>query len=97
MPPAAGEALALKLAGADEVKVFVVEGEGGLTPGASHETRTPPGASGLDNLVFLVDWNDFGIDDRPAVVRRLRHARGLVRSRTAGGSSAPSRARSGRR
>ena len=34
MPPAAGEALALKLAGAEEVKVFVVEGEGGLTPGA---------------------------------------------------------------
>ena len=39
MPPAAGEAVALKLAGAEEVKVFVVEGEGGLTPGASHETR----------------------------------------------------------
>jgi transketolase len=36
MPPAAGEAVALKLAGAGEVKVFVVEGEGGLTPGASH-------------------------------------------------------------
>ena len=35
MPPAAGEALALKLAGAGEVKVFVVEGEGGLTPGAA--------------------------------------------------------------
>ena len=33
MPPAAGEALALKLAGAGEVKVFVVEGEGGLTAG----------------------------------------------------------------
>ena len=39
MPPSAGEAVALKLAGAEEVKVFVVEGEGGLTPGASHETR----------------------------------------------------------
>jgi transketolase len=35
MPPAAGEAVALKLAGADGVKVFVMEGEGGLTPGAS--------------------------------------------------------------
>src|SRR5439155_66977 len=32
MPPAAGEALSLKLAGAGEVKVFVFEGEGGLTP-----------------------------------------------------------------
>ena len=35
MPPSAGEAVALKLAGAEEVKVFAVEGEGGLTPGAS--------------------------------------------------------------
>ena len=66
MPPAAGEAAALKLAGAGEVKVFVVEGEGGLTPGASHETRNTAWGLGLDNLVFLVDWNDFGIDD-PAV------------------------------
>ena len=63
MPPAAGEAAALKLAGAGEVKVFVVEGEGGLTPGASHETRNTAWGLGLDNLVFLVDWNDYGIDD----------------------------------
>jgi len=41
MPPSAGEAVALKLAGCEDVKVFVVEGEGGLTPGASHETRAP--------------------------------------------------------
>ncbi len=66
MPPAAGEALALKLAGADEVKVFVVEGEGGLTPGASHETRNAAWGLGLSNLVFLVDWNDNGIDFFPA-------------------------------
>jgi transketolase len=66
MPPAAGEAVALKLAGADEVKVFVVEGEGGLTPGASHETRNSAWGLGLGNLVFLIDWNDFGIDD-PAI------------------------------
>ncbi|HSM38637.1 MAG TPA: hypothetical protein VK838_04825, partial [Candidatus Limnocylindrales bacterium] len=66
MPPAAGEAAALKLAGAGEVKVFVVEGEGGLTPGASHETRNSAWGLGLDNLVFLIDWNDYGIDD-PAI------------------------------
>jgi transketolase len=66
MPPAAGEAIALKLAGAEEVKVFVVEGEGGLTPGASHETRNTAWGLGLNNLVFLVDWNDYGIDD-PAI------------------------------
>jgi len=63
MPPAAGEAVALKLAGAGEVKVFVVEGEGGLTPGASHETKNSAWGLGLSNLVFLIDWNDFGIDD----------------------------------
>jgi transketolase len=66
MPFAAGEALALKLAGAGEVKVFAVEGEGGLTPGAAHETKNSAWGLGLDNLVFLVDWNDFGIDERAA-------------------------------
>jgi transketolase len=66
MPPAAGEALALKLAGAGEVKVFAIEGEGGLTPGAAHETKNTAWGLGLDNLVFMLDWNDFGIDPRPA-------------------------------
>ncbi|HML00960.1 MAG TPA: hypothetical protein VK428_12280 [Acidimicrobiales bacterium] len=65
MAPAAGEALALKLAGAEAVKVFVVEGEGGLTPGGAHETKNMAWGLGLSNLVFLVDWNDFGIDPRP--------------------------------
>ena len=65
MAPAAGEALALKLAGAGEVKVFVVEGEGGLTPGGAHETKHTAWGLGLSNLVFLVDWNDYGIDPRP--------------------------------
>ncbi len=64
--PAAGEALALKLAGATGVKVFVVEGEGGLTPGAAHETKNTAWGLGLSDLVFLIDWNDFGIDPRPA-------------------------------
>jgi transketolase len=66
MPVAAGEALALRLARCDEVKVFAVEGEGGLTPGAAHETKNSAWGLGLSNLVFLVDWNDFGIDLRPA-------------------------------
>ena len=66
MPPAAGEALSLKLAGADQVKVFVFEGEGGLTPGSAHETKNLAWGLGLDNLVFMVDWNDYGIDPRPA-------------------------------
>lgn len=63
MPPAAGQALALRAAGCDEVKVFTLEGEGGLTPGASHETRNSAWGLGLSNLVFLIDWNDYGIDD----------------------------------
>jgi transketolase len=66
MPIAAGEALALKMAGAGEVRVFVVEGEGGLTPGVTHEVLNSAWGLGLGNLVFLVDWNDFGIDPRAA-------------------------------
>ncbi len=63
-PAAAGQALALKLAGAGEVKVFALEGEGGLTPGSVHETMNSAWGLGLSNLIFLVDWNDFGIDDQ---------------------------------
>jgi transketolase len=66
LSPATGEALALKLAGAQEVKVFAVEGEGGLTPGGAHEAKHTAWGLGLSNLVFLLDWNDFGIDPRPA-------------------------------
>ncbi len=58
--------MALKRAGASAVRVFAVEGEGGLTTGASHETRNSAWGLGLDNLVYLVDWNDHGIDPRPA-------------------------------
>jgi transketolase len=65
LAPAAGEALALKLAGAEEVKVFAIEGEGGLTPGGIHEAKQAAWGLGLSNLVLLVDWNDFGIDPRP--------------------------------
>ena len=63
MPPSVGQAVALKIAGAEQVKVFVFEGEGGLTPGASHESKNSAWGLGLSNLVFLVDWNDFGIDE----------------------------------
>jgi len=64
-PVAAGEALALKRAGATGVKVFAFEGEGGLTPGVVHETMNSAWGLGLDNLYYVVDWNDFGIDDQP--------------------------------
>lgn len=62
-PPSAGEAMALKRAGAAGVKVFTIEGEGGLTPGAAHETKNSAWGLGLDNLYYEIDWNDYGIDD----------------------------------
>ena len=64
IPASAGQALALKMAGAGEVRVFALEGEGGLTPGATHETQNSAWGLGLDNYFLLIDWNDFGIDDR---------------------------------
>lgn len=64
-PAAAGQALALKRAGAGDVKVFVFEGEGGLTPGGTHETMNSAWGMALDNLYFVIDWNDFGIDAHP--------------------------------
>ena len=63
-PVAVGQALALKYAGCDEVKVFAFEGEGGLTTGAAHESKNSAYGLGLGNLVYFVDWNDYGIDDR---------------------------------
>ena len=65
MPVAVGEAMALKYVGAEDVRVFAVEGEGGLTPGVTHESLNSAYGLGLGNLHFLVDWNDFGIDNRP--------------------------------
>lgn len=62
LPVAAGQALALKRAGAEGVRVFALEGEGGLTPGACHETCNSAWGLGLGNLHLLLDWNDFGID-----------------------------------
>ena len=84
-PAAAGLALALKRAGAEGVKVFVFEGEGGLTAGVVHETLNSAWGLALDNLYYVVDWNDFGIDDHPISSAVVRHSGDLVRARTAGG------------
>lgn len=65
-PAAAGEAMALKRAGLSDVRVYAYEGEGGLTTGASHEVKNSAWGLGLDNLVYVVDWNDFGIDSHAA-------------------------------
>ncbi len=62
---AVGEALALKRAGALGVKVFFIEGEGGLTPGANYEAMNSAWGLALDNLYHIIDWNDYGIDDHP--------------------------------
>jgi transketolase len=64
-PPSAGQAFALKRAGAEGVRMFAFEGEGGLTPGAVHETLNSSYGLGLTNFHYVVDWNDFGIDDNP--------------------------------
>ena len=61
-PAALGEAVALKHAGAGEVKVFAVEGEGGHSAGCHHEVKNSAYGLGLDNLIYLFDWNDHGID-----------------------------------
>ena len=37
----------------------------GLTPGSTHETMNSAWGLALDNLYFVVDWNDFGIDPHP--------------------------------
>ena len=63
-PVAAGMALALKKAGAGEVRVFAVEGEGGHTAGCHHEAKHTSWGLGLGNLNYLLDWNDNGIDPR---------------------------------
>ena len=34
-------------------------------PARTTSRRTRPGASGLDNLVYVLDWNDHGIDPNP--------------------------------
>ena len=47
------------------MKVFALEGEAGLTPGAVHEMMNSAWGLALDNLYFVIDWNDFGIDDYP--------------------------------
>ncbi len=65
LPASVGEAFALKRAGLSDVKVWAIEGEGGLTPGASHESKNSAWGLGLDNLYWLIDWNNYGIDDRP--------------------------------
>jgi len=65
MPAAVGEAMALKHAGAKGVKVFAVEGEGGHTAGAHHESKNSAWGLGLDNLTVFMDWNDHGIDYFP--------------------------------
>jgi len=62
-PAAAGVAAALKLSRAGDVRVFAMEGEGGATAGAIHETKNSAWGLGLDNLYYLFDWNDYGIDD----------------------------------
>ena len=63
IPAAVGEAVALKRAGAGDVRVFVMDGETGLTAGGALESMNSAWGLALDNLYFLLDWNDYGIDN----------------------------------
>jgi transketolase len=63
IPAAVGEAVALKRAGAGDVRVFVMDGETGLTAGGALESLNSAWGLALDNLCILLDWNDFGIDN----------------------------------
>lgn len=63
IPAGAGEAMALVHAGAKDVNVFAMDGEGGLSAGSAHETKNSAFGLGLENYVMLLDWNDYGIDD----------------------------------
>ena len=62
--PAAGQAFALKYSGANNTRVFALEGEGGLTAGVTHEARISSYGLGLGNLIYILDWNDYGIYSR---------------------------------
>ena len=58
-----GLALTLKdMYGADAPKVHILEGEGGMTPGRVAESLAAAATSGLDNIVFHLDWNQASID-----------------------------------
>ncbi|HID09486.1 TPA: transketolase, partial [Candidatus Micrarchaeota archaeon] len=65
LPASVGEALALKRSGAGSVRVWVIEGDKALTTGVTHESKNSAYALGLDNLFWLIDWNNYGIDDPP--------------------------------
>ena len=65
LPASVGQALALKRAGASNVRVWVIEGDKALTTGVTHESMNSAYALGLDNLFWLIDWNNYGIDDPP--------------------------------
>ena len=96
-PAAAGEALALKRAGAAGVKVFFLEGEGGLTPGGvlrDDELGLGPGA----RQPLLPDRLERLRHRRPPGQRGHATARRPTGSAaTAGACSARSRAWTGRR
>ncbi len=65
LPASVGQALALKRAGLSSVRVWVIEGDKALTTGVTHESLNSAYALGLDNLFWLIDWNNYGIDDPP--------------------------------
>jgi hypothetical protein len=50
---------------------------------------------GLDNLYYVVDWNDYGIDEHKVSSSSTERPR-IGSAPTAGGSSEPKRAKTGK-
>ncbi|MCP4274058.1 MAG: hypothetical protein GY781_19220, partial [Gammaproteobacteria bacterium] len=58
-----GMALSLKdMYGENAPRVHIIEGEGGMTPGRVAESLATAATSGLDNVIFHLDWNQSSID-----------------------------------
>ncbi len=69
-----GLALTLKdMYGEDAPMVHILEGEGGMTPGRVAESLAAAASSGLDNIIFHLDWNQASIDSE-AVTREGKTA-----------------------
>ncbi|MFQ5824229.1 MAG: hypothetical protein ACE5JB_09260, partial [bacterium] len=63
VPAALGLTLgALEAYGSGALKVHILEGEGGMTPGRVHESLAAAASASLYNAVLHIDWNQASID-----------------------------------
>lgn len=94
-PAALGIAIAADHANAP-FRVFALEGEGGLTPGGTHEAQNAAWAAKMGNrFILLEDFNDASIDRRvsevvPGEPRAQWEAHGWIVKETKKGNDIPS-------